>query len=99
MTDVNISVELMTDASQDQFDVAILLSADGDLVGPVKTVQRLFPAKRVIAVFPPGRSSFALKKTAKAVLHIGHVELAKSLFPEKVILPNGVVLNRPRGWQ
>ena len=42
MTDVNISVEMMSDAFQDQFDVAFLVSADSDLVGPVKAVQRLF---------------------------------------------------------
>ena len=54
MTDVNISVELMTDASQNRFDVALLISADSDLVGPIEAVQRLFPAKRVMAIFPPG---------------------------------------------
>jgi hypothetical protein len=31
MTDVNIAVELLTDAFQDSFDVALLISADGDL--------------------------------------------------------------------
>jgi uncharacterized LabA/DUF88 family protein len=99
ITDVNISVELITDASQNQFDVALLLSADGDLVGPVEAVQRLFPTKRVIAVFPPGRSSFALKQKAKAVLHIGHVELARSIFPDRIVLPDGVLLNRPHEWR
>lgn len=78
MTDVNISVELMTDASQDLFDVALLISADNDWGGPVEAVQRLFPAKRVVVVFPSGRSSFAPIQTAKAVLHISHVELAKA---------------------
>ena len=99
MTDVNISVELMTDASQDRFDIALLLSADSDLVGPVKAVQRLFPAKRVIAVFPPGRSSFALKQTANAVLHIGHVDWAKRICPDKVVRPDGITLHRPPEWR
>jgi len=99
MTDVNISVELMTYASQNRFDVALLISADSDLVGPIEAVQRLFPAKRVMAIFPPGRSSFALKQTAKAVLHIGHVELAKSLFAEAVVKPDGIVLHRPHEWR
>lgn len=99
MTDVNISVELMTDAFQDRFDVALLLSADSDLAGVVETVRRLFHFKRVIAVFPPGRSSFALKKVANGVLHIGHVELSKSLFPDEVVKPDGVVLRRPAEWK
>lgn len=99
MTDVNISVELMTDASQNRFDLALLISADSDLVGPVKAVQRLFPDKGVVAVFPPGRSSFALKQTAKAVLHIGHVELAKNLLPDPVVKSDGVILSRPHEWR
>jgi len=99
MTDVNISVELMTDAMQNRFDVALLVSADSDLVGPVEAVHRLFQAKRIIILFPPGRSSFALKQKAKAVLHIGHVELAKSLFSDTVAKPDGVILHRPPEWR
>jgi len=97
MTDVNISVELLKDAFQDHFDIALLISADSDLVSPVRTVRQLFPAKRVVSIFPPGRFSQALKKVSTGVLHIGHVELAKSLFPDEVI-KNGIVLRRPSAW-
>ena len=61
MTDVNIAVELLTDAFQDQFDTALLVSADSDLTAPVAAVKRLFPTKRVVAAFPPNRSSKHLK--------------------------------------
>lgn len=43
MTDVNIAVELMTDAFQDRFDLALLISADSDLVGPIRAVQSYSP--------------------------------------------------------
>ena len=99
MTDVNISVELMADASQDKFDTAFLVSADSDLAGLVTTVQKLFKPKRVVAVFPPGRASFALQKAVRGVLHIGHVELSKSLFPERVVRADGFTLRRPAEWQ
>lgn len=98
MTDVNISVELMSDAFQNQFDTAFLLSADSDLTGTVETVRRLLK-KRVVAIFPPGRSSYSLKNVANAVLHIGHLELAKSLFPDEITVPGGVVLRRPATWR
>jgi hypothetical protein len=39
MTDVNIAVELMQDAFHNNFDTALLVSADSDLVGPVVAVQ------------------------------------------------------------
>lgn len=98
MTDVNISVELMTDAFQDQFDVAFIFSADSDLVGPIRVVRQLFSVKRIIVIFPPGHSSYALKQAANGSLHIGHVELSKSLFPEKV-LKEGVIIRRPSRWR
>jgi len=98
MTDVNIAVELMTDALQELFDIAFLVSADSDLVGPVRIVQQLFSLKRVIAIFPPGRSSFALDQIANGTLHIGHIELAKCQFPENIVTPSGVILRRPDQW-
>ena len=98
MTDVNISVELMSDAFQDRFDTALLISADSDLVGPIQTVRRLFPTKEVIAVFPPNRSSYAIEQAAHQTLHIGRNELAKSQFPEIVNKANGVALRRPSLW-
>mgnify|MGYP005853072729 CR=1 FL=1 len=98
MTDVNISVELMKDAFQDRFDVAFLVSADSDLAGSVQAVRQLFPGKKVISVFPPGRFSFAFKKASTGVLHIGHVELSKSLFPDQVAR-DGILLKRPDSWR
>jgi hypothetical protein len=97
MTDVNISVELMKDAFQDRFDLAFVISADSDLVSPIRTVQQLFPNKRVISIFPPGRSSLALQKVARGVLRIGRAELSKSLFPDQV-LKGSISLNRPSKW-
>lgn len=99
MTDVNIAVELLADAYQDRFDVALLISADSDLTGPVETVRRLFPGKRIVVAFPPKRFSVALQKAADAILHIGHNELSKSLFPDTVLKPDGVALHRPPEWR
>lgn len=97
MTDVNISVELMMDAFQDRFDVAFLISADSDLVHPIRTVQQLFPHKRVISIFPPGKHSTALQQVSRGTLRIGRVELSKSLFPDQVHKGN-VILQRPTEW-
>jgi len=99
MTDVNISVELMSDAYQDRFDVALLVSADSDLVGPVKTVRRLFSQKRVVVAFPPDRSSKALKQAANAQIYVGRDTLADSLFPDQVVKPDGYILRRPAEWR
>jgi len=99
MTDVNIAVELMSDAFQDHLDVALLVSADSDLVGPVKAMRRLFPRKRVVIACPPKRVSAALKAVGHGHTFIGRNVLSKSLFPDQVVKPDGFVLLRPTEWR
>jgi uncharacterized LabA/DUF88 family protein len=99
MTDVNIAVELMCDAFQDHLDTALLISADSDLVAPVKAIRRLFPEKRVVIAFPPARTSTALKAAAHAHTFIGRNILSKSVFPDPVIKSDGFVLRRPTEWR
>ena len=99
MTDVNIAAELLIDAFQNNFDIALLISADGDLVGPVKQIKQLFPKKRVIVVFPPKRYSNALKSIADVCLHLDRTTLAKSVFPNQVVKADGFILRRPSRWR
>jgi uncharacterized LabA/DUF88 family protein len=99
MTDVNVAVELMRDAFQDHLDVAFLVSADSDLVGPVKAIRELFPQKRVVIAFPPERHSAALKAAAHGYTRIGRNVLSRSVFPDQVVKPDGFVLSRPPEWR
>lgn len=98
-TDVNIAVEMLADAYQDAFDVALLMSADADLAAPVTAVRTLFPKKRVIVAFPPGRSSANLRSLASAAIPIGRGTIAKSLFPRNAMTQGGYVVSRPPSWQ
>ena len=99
MTDVNIALQMLTDAYQNAFDTALLVSADSDLVGPLRTIQTLFPAKKVVVVFPPARRSAALQKTAYKYAYLGQNALRKSQFPDQVVKANGFVLRRPPSWK
>ena len=99
MTDVNIAVELLTDAFQDNFDVALIVSADSDLKGPIQKTKELFPDKRIVVAFPPGRSSVELRNTADACFHIGRKKIADSLFPDQIIKSDGFIIERPDNWK
>ena len=98
MTDVNIAVELLTDVFQDKFDAALVITADSDLVAPIKKTKKLFPSKRIIIAFPPNRYSYYLTEVADAYFTIGRGKLAKSLFPEKIIKPDGYIIECPQKW-
>lgn len=99
MTDVNIAVQLMTDAFQDRFDRAIVISADSDLVSPVRAVRELFPKKHVVVAFPPERVSSELKRHASGYVNISRNVLVKSLLPDSVVQANGHRLQRPPEWR
>jgi len=98
MTDVNIAVEMMKDAMQDNFDTAFLISGDGDLTGPIKAMRDLFPEKTVFVLFPPKRLSHDLSHMASAYANIGERRLAKSLLPQHITLPGGRTIDCPARW-
>jgi hypothetical protein len=98
MTDVNIAVEMLSDAYQDLFDLALVISADSDLSAPVIAIKTLFPQKRVIAAFPPQRHSAQLQRLAHGFMQVGRAVIARSVFPDKIQKPGGYVLHRPAEW-
>jgi hypothetical protein len=98
MTDVNIAIELLVDAQQDNFDTALLVSADSDLTGPVVKVRTLFPKKRVLVAFPPDRVSERLKREASAWTNIGKDAIRGNQLPNPVVKAGGVELWKPVEW-
>lgn len=98
MTDVNIAVELLGDAQDDLFHTAIIVSADSDLVGPVRAVRKRYPDKRLVVAFPPKRASKELPKVAIGCIRVNQSMLKNSQLPKKIIKPNSHVLERPSTW-
>lgn len=99
-SDVNIATELLSDAYEDQFDTAILVSADADLVSPIEKIKNKFTGKkRIVIAFPPDRSSFELANIASANFRIGRVVIQNSQFSDQVITRDGYTVNRPISWR
>lgn len=99
MTDVNIATEMLTDAFQDQFDTALLITGDSDLTAPVRAIRRIFPEKRVVVGFPPNRVSVELRDAASAFIYIGKPKLSESLLPAKIVKPDGYQIECPTRWK
>jgi uncharacterized LabA/DUF88 family protein len=97
-TDVNIAVALLSDAVRDQFDTALLISADSDLCPAVRETKSLFPAKRIVAAFPPDRHSAELKRAVDGFVFIGNDKIRRAPLPDEVVTEAGVVLRRPKHW-
>ncbi len=99
VTDVNIAIQLLSDAFDDMFDVALVVSGDSDLTTPIRRVRERFPAKRIIVAFPPGRHSSELKRHASGYLTLGEDKLRASQLPEQIVKPDGFTLQCPAHWR
>lgn len=98
MTDVQIATEMLVDAFQGSFDTAILISADSDLVPPVRQIRTLFPERRIEVVFPPKRQSYELAQAANLVKPIWRTTLARCQLPNPVVCCDGRTIDRPASW-
>ncbi len=67
-TDVNIAVDMLTKGYKDQYDVAVLISGDADLVQVVQVIKDL--AKHVELVVVPGQRCYHLRDVADRVITI-----------------------------
>ncbi len=98
-TDVNIATHMMTDAFQDCFDIAMVISGDSDLVPPVEMIRMHLPDKRIVVAFPPGRQSHDLQRAADSCFWINQKHLRISQLPNPVAKANGHLLYRPSTWK
>jgi len=92
-TDVNIAIHLLLGALKDQYDRALILSADSDLAPAVRMVRREAPEKEIRILTPPGHSGsmdlIRATGTPKQSRHIKLVHLQRCLLPENVIASDG----------
>ena len=97
-TDVNIAVEIMKSAVKDEFDTAIIMSGDSDLVPAVEAVKTLFPAKKVGVVIPINWRAVLLKQVCDFHMRMKEKHLQASIFPDEIDLGGGIKLSRPSTW-
>lgn len=89
----------MYDAFEDKFDKAFIVTADSDLVPPIEKIKILFPEKILISIFPPSRSSKALKKISDNSLKVFEKSLRKSQFDDTLEMKNGIMIRKPYKWK
>lgn len=98
-SDVNIAVRMITDALDDVYDKAVLISADSDLTPCIEAIRRHFPSKKVLVFFPPKRSSMALRKACHIYGGVlNKTTISRSQLPKTIIGKAGYPLRRPDHW-
>lgn len=64
-TDVNISIRMIGDCMHNNTDVIVLVSADTDLIPPLKFIKTEFPKIKIRVCFPPSNYSHDIADTLK----------------------------------
>lgn len=96
-SDVNLASHLLLDAHLANFDQAIIISNDSDLLTPIRFVRRTF-RKRVGVLNPHQRASQVLQREAHFLRPIRAGALAAAQLPEQMSDSNGT-FTRPARWK
>ncbi|MBN1457296.1 MAG: NYN domain-containing protein [Sedimentisphaerales bacterium] len=97
-TDVNIALKIVSDAVDDLYDRALIISADSDLLPAIKTVHKLAPEKEIGVMLPIERSSVELRKNADFRYKMPKKLLENCQFPDDLKIGK-VTLKRPEFWK
>jgi uncharacterized LabA/DUF88 family protein len=95
-SDVNIATHLLMDCFRENYELAVVVSNDSDLLLPIQVVTKQF-GKPVGLLNPQKHTSMALLPHVKFVKKIRGSVLKNSLFPEAMSDKNGEFL-KPADW-
>ncbi|MFE7777420.1 NYN domain-containing protein [Streptomyces sp. NPDC057445] len=99
-TDVAIGARLVEDSALRASDVALIVSADTDLVPAVESAQRVDPQRLIYLALPPGNMSPSRHFRSVGHFNINETALRASQLPEDVTDPvTGAVHRRPAKWK
>lgn len=97
-TDVALGCRLLEHAALHQYDKAILISADSDMVPAVEAARRVQPGSEFLLVLPPGRDSAHLRRTVGAFVKMSDATVRQTQLPSTVFTVDGRPLVRPPHW-
>ena len=103
-TDVNISVRLLGDCISNSADRIVLISADSDLIPPIKFILDNFPDKKIKVFFPPtliSKETIAVmrKKSGKVIfMENNYPRFKASVMPDEVIVGD-TTYTIPEKWK
>ena len=95
-TDVGIAVALVEAAATKSFDVALLVTADSDLVPAFHAARRLHPAGRPIAVFQTNHQSPVFARQVDSSFRLGDARIRAAQMSEAVVGRDGRTIHGRR---
>ena len=99
-TDVDIATRLLVDCFSEEFDEAVVISNDSDLVLPIEMVRAR--AGKVVGVINPHKpesmSGHLIRAASFHLRTINRSVLESSQFPRSLVDADGRPINKPKSW-
>jgi hypothetical protein len=96
-SDVNLATQLLIDSFKDNYEVAVIITNDTDLIAPIRFATQEM-GKVVGILTPVPNPSPVLTAVASFTRHIREQHLAAAQFPDPLTLKNGKVQTKPSSW-
>lgn len=99
-SDVNLALFLLNESWKNNFDKAIIMTADTDLVPVIKMVRSQFPEKIIVSAIPEKRfgNALDLRNNCHISQRIKLHHLESSLLPERLTSTSGDEILRPQKY-
>jgi len=96
-SDVNLASHLLLDAFDNDFEAAVIISNDSDLLGPITVVRNRFGLP-VGVLNPQKNTSWALRNAATFYRPVRKWLLQAAQLPDVIATPSGFI-TKPNEWQ
>ena len=97
-SDVNLAAQMLMDGFRNDYECAVVISNDSDLLRPIQMV--IHDLKKTVGVLAPTQNkhpSRSLTANATFIKHIRPHVLATSQFPPTLQDKHGII-SKPKGW-
>lgn len=99
-TDVNIALHLLQSAMNDDYDTAMIVTNDTDLVPAIRAIKQNFPGKRIEVIFPLDSYSKELDVLCDSHKRIKEMHLKTCQLPDTVVdATTGITVRCPDSWK
>ena len=104
-TDVNIALKIFEDWIYDNYDKAIIISWDSDIIPAIRRIKYL--AKKwkikdkefIVLLFPRSKWKMIVKACKNNRLNIDSKHIENSLFPDRIDIWHWKFIRKPKSWK
>ena len=99
-SDVNLATYLLLDAFRDDFDLALVITYDTDLIEPIRVVRKVFGKTVGVVnphILPKPMNNLKLSSEADFYRVLKRSALARCQFPDTLVDAHGT-FSKPRAW-